>query len=60
MEDSQQKIATILYRAETEDGPSFDSDETINEGNFYLSIHSMELHYAVTFYVSKINNNKDW
>ncbi|XP_074638191.1 uncharacterized protein LOC141896756 isoform X2 [Acropora palmata] len=33
MEDcSQQKIATIVYRAGTKDGPSFDSDENINEG----------------------------
>ena len=39
MEDSQQKIETIIYRAGTKDGPSFESDETINEGNFYLSIH---------------------
>ncbi|XP_074607906.1 uncharacterized protein LOC141860603 isoform X3 [Acropora palmata] len=40
MEDcSQQKIATIVYRAGTKEGPSFDSDENINEGNFYLSIH---------------------
>ena len=39
MEDSQQKIATIVYRAGTKDGPSFDSDENINEGNFHLSIH---------------------
>ena len=32
-------MATIVYRAGTEDGPSFDSDETINEGKFYLLIH---------------------
>ncbi|XP_067057647.1 uncharacterized protein [Acropora muricata] len=31
MEDSQQKTATIVYRAGTRDGPSFDSDENINE-----------------------------
>ena len=37
MEDSQQK--TIVYRAGTKDGPSFDSDKTIDEGNFYLSTH---------------------
>ena len=40
MEDSQ-KIATIVYRAGTEDGPSFDSNENINEGNIYLSILSI-------------------
>ena len=39
MEDSQQKIETIVYRAGTKDGPSFESDETINEGNFYLSVN---------------------
>ena len=39
MEDSGQKTATIVYKAGTEGGPSFDSDETINEGNFSLSIH---------------------
>ena len=39
MEDRQQNIETLVYRAGTKDGPSFESDETRNEGNFYLSIH---------------------
>ena len=39
MEDSQQKIETIVYRAGTKGGPSFESDETIDEGNFYLSVN---------------------
>ena len=36
-EDSQQKNETSVYRAGTKDGPSLEYDETINEGNFYLS-----------------------
>ena len=40
MQDSQpKKIATIVHTAGTKGGPSFDLDETINEGNFYLSIY---------------------
>ena len=39
MEDGQQKFATIVYRAGTKDGPSFDSDKTIDEGKVYLLIH---------------------
>ena len=39
MEDSEQNVATIVYRAGTEDGPSFDSDKAVNEGNVCLLIH---------------------
>ncbi|KAK2557797.1 hypothetical protein P5673_019754 [Acropora cervicornis] len=31
MEDSEQNVATVVYRAGTKDGPSFDSDKTIDE-----------------------------
>ena len=33
MEASQQNVATTVYRAGTKDGPSFDSDKTVDEGN---------------------------
>ena len=39
MEDSEQNVARIVYRAGTKDGPSFDSDKTIDEGNVCLLIH---------------------
>ena len=39
MEDSQLKIAIIVYRAGTRDGPSFDSNESINEGTYLLAIY---------------------
>ena len=44
-------MATIVYRAGRRDGPSFDSKENINEGNFYLSIHGSCI-YTIIFYVS--------
>ena len=33
MEGSEQNVATIVYRAGRKDGPSFDSDKTVDEGN---------------------------
>ena len=39
MEDSKQNVATIVYRAGTKDGPSFDSDKPIDKGNVCLLIH---------------------
>ena len=57
MEDSQ-KIALVVYRAGTRDGPSFDSHEEINEGNLYLSVHCSCIILSSSSRINKVDRDQ--